>query len=409
MVTGGCKRLRVLIATGGAGKGLYTGRFTTGRSSDHRLILMPQSCNLIGCIGIATVAGIGGVTLGSTGGGCHLGGMAVTGGGYGLNLGVATGDAGIGNRTSLGTGGVHCDGLIAVPKSCNFVGLVAMTAGTGVGGVTLVGTGRYSYLGGIMVSCGCQRLRVLIATGRASKGLYAGRFTTGRSSDHSLILMPQSSNLIGGIGIAAVADVGGITLRSTGRSRHLGGMAVTGGCSVVSLIAIATVITGVSSVTPGGTGGRSQLCGILMPGERDFFRVLITASTAGIGLDTFGCAGSSSGDLRGITVVCQLGPLQAINCTGLYLSGGGCSDRSCRPIAKVSPTLMGILLRIDGVILPVYIHGEPIGSIAAGRMRSIIAVIVGIAVIITGRNGIVIGMENIIGVGFIGPGGGSVV
>ena len=115
-VSGGCQGLRIRIAAGLTGIGLYTCRVTSGSSGDHRGVLVTQGCRFVSLVGITTgLTGVSGVTLLGTGGGSHLGAVAViaSGDGFGVLMSAITTSIGLDAGSSTGGSGGHL-GSVAV-------------------------------------------------------------------------------------------------------------------------------------------------------------------------------------------------------------------------------------------------------------------------------------------------------
>ena len=103
----------------------------------------------------------------------------------------------------------------------------------------------------------------------------------------------------------------------------------------------------------------------------------------------------------------QCSGLQLVDRSGFHLAGvGGSSIGRITPGGPLSPLLSVGYQVVGGVGLLVNIHGEPIGSIGAGGVGCAVAVVSGITGIVAGIYRVIIGMESVVGIGLIGPGGG---
>ena len=118
-----------------------------------------------------------------------------------------------------------------------------------------------------------------------------------------------------------------------------------------------------------------------------------------------GAGGTAQGaDPLVIPCVGRIGALHiAVQRAGLHLPVIGGGDRLIAPVRPVGPTLVGILLLVVCMLLLIHIgHEEPVGVGGAGRMGGLIAHIRGIAGVVAGRCGAVIGVEGGIAPGLIG-------
>ena len=165
-------------------------------------IVVTLGIGVIALVAVATgAAGVGGITLGRTGGASHLGAVAVR-------------TCGTTSRTFAGAGGP------AMALGIGVVVLIAVrTLGTGVGGITLSRTGGVSHLAGVAVAGGGDGFGLGGATVVTGVGLDTCLGTRGRSghrsavplmgAGHTHIITPGAAGISPAGNTEAVLSIGG--------------------------------------------------------------------------------------------------------------------------------------------------------------------------------------------------------
>ena len=270
----------------------------------------------------------------------------------GIHIAVTAILAGVGSVTLLCTGRCRHNILVTVSGGCNRPCLRMITALTVPLFLTVSGTGGSlaNIPGTIAVSGGTPPVRHSIrhVTAAALRRLRSV-FRTGCVTVTDVVgkVMAQSRHIGIGIGIAAVlTGVGCITLLRAGRCRNNTGIAVhkhrnhtgleliaplavptllTGclqGCFLCHIpvavtmaqrgnigvrIAVAAVAAGMGSVATIGTGGRGNLCHIVMSGSLDHTGFEVSAISAVPLLLTVSGTGGSLANIPGTVAVAQCG------------------------------------------------------------------------------------------------------
>ena len=209
--------------------------------------------------------------------------IAVTGGGDRLGVAVAA-VAGEGLHAVGGTGGRLGDLTgMAVAGGRHLVGGVLVTAlGAGVGGIALSGTGGSGDLGPVAVAGGGDVLGPGAAALGTGVGLHAVGSTGSGRGDLAAVIAVVTARAT--VGAGAVDEV------------------MTGGIHIAVLVAVRAEVTGMGGVALVGTGGGSDLCGVLVAQLGDGLGVAVAADAAVVGPGAVRRTGGLGGDLAGVVV-----------------------------------------------------------------------------------------------------------
>ena len=203
-----------------------------------------------------------------------------------------------------------------------------------------------------MAGGGCGVAGITVTALRAGKGRITG-CGTGRSRDLGGIAVTGSRN---GLGLGAAALGAGVSLNAGGRTGSslgdhtavicmaatvaaLGANAIDiavagGGCGVAG-ITVTALGAGIGRITGCGTGGSRYLGGIVVACCRNGLGLSAVALGAGVGLNAGGSTGSCLGDHT--AVICMAAAVAALraNAIDIAVAGGGCG------VAGITVTALG--------------------------------------------------------------------
>ena len=242
VMTDGRDALGVAVRAVAAGVGPNASILAGGSGGHLGAVAVTQSVLIVVLVGIVTLgASISGVALSGTGGGSHLGAVAVAGGGDGLGLAVTADSTGEALGTGGGTGRLlgHGAGVplvvaggttvvagagSAVPAVTGSghigVHIAVRAAGAGVSGVALSGTSGLGHGSLVIVAQLGDDLSIAVRAARAGVGLHAvlGAGSSGGHLAHMVVT--QSSPLIPVLSTTTRTGINGVTLGGTGGSHH---------------------------------------------------------------------------------------------------------------------------------------------------------------------------------------------
>ena len=176
-----------------------------------------ESVDLVRNVGVAAVAGVCGVALILTGGRSNHRVVVVTKSANFLRVGMraVTGERHNSLIYTVGSGGYNTL-VVSVTKSVNPIRNVRVTTMTSIGCVTLILTGRSGYDRVVVVSESRNFLRVEMraVTGERHNSLI---YTVGSGGYNTAVVsVTERGDLVGNVGVAAVAGVCGVAHFFTG-------------------------------------------------------------------------------------------------------------------------------------------------------------------------------------------------
>ena len=339
------------VATG-AGVGGITGIHAGGRGHNG-LVVMTQGCNFIAHIGIAAGTGIGGVTGIHAGGRGHNEAVLVTQSSQLLRIAV-TAVAGVLDGTGRLAGGIHNFLGVTVTQGCHFISNVAVAAGgAGVGSVTGIHAGGGGHNGLVGMAQSGDLLLSGLAAVAAGGGNAALLGAGGIHGDGGEVMTKGCHDGVDDHIIAAVAGMGGEAVGLTGSLGDNGDVIVTQGCHFVGNVAVAAD-TGICSVTGSLAGGGSHNCLVGMTQTCHFIGNIAVTAGAGVGGVTSGLAGGGGHNcLIVMTQGCHFVGNVAV-AAGAGIGGiagsdaGGCSHDGLVLVTQSGNFISNIAVAADG-------------------------------------------------------------
>ena len=328
----------------GAGVGGVTD-ILTGGSGHNSAVAVAQRSNLVGNVGLAAGAGIGGEASVLAGGCGHNSAVAVTDGRD--DLGIAfTAVAGVGNQAVLGAGGSHDVGLVDMLAGGGDGLGVAFAADTGVNGIALLHAGGLHGLSGVAVAqSGDLVSNVSLAADAGVGGVTV--LGAGGSGGNSAVAVTQSGDHLGNGLAADAADLGLQAVLGAGGSHDVGLVDMLAGGGDDLGIGVGADGTGVDLAAVLCTGGRSLGAGVAVADGRDLLNGLGAAGTDGGDGAILGAGGSHGDGLKAVLVGSLLGlhkegqpvihgahlggvdhlELAVIQADGIVVAGAAAADR----------------------------------------------------------------------------------
>ena len=331
-----------------AGIGGVTG-IHAGGSGDNSLVIVAQSSQNLG-VGVAAVAGVDdGAILGAGGGGGH-GLVSMTQGSHLVSdVGIAA-MAGVGGVTGIHAGGGGDLGLVVMTQGSDLIGNVAVTAMAGVGGVADLLAGGGGNLGLVIVTPGSNLIGGEAVAASAAIGGVAD-FLAGGCGHNGLVAVAQSGNDLG-VGVAAVAGIDDGTVLGAGGGGGYGLIGMTQSGNLIGGVGITagTGVGGVASVLTGGSGDHSLI--VMAQGGQD----LGVGLAAAAGVDDGAVLGAGGGGGHGLVAVTQSGDLVGdIGITAgtgvggvAHLLAGGSGDNSLVAVTAAGLDDLSIAVAADG-------------------------------------------------------------